>query len=403
MDTSDWELDQERNPPKPTLTGRERIYLLTGETSGYGEPKLNKWATEKADMLTNRIQDLIDDICLLYLGDYLEDSKGEHVFDVGELQLRTQLVRDQPVVRTGQVATEPALEFAFEIGSLLSMLKVDSVPADIVWSFLIGLVGHPESCFEDERGTVERVLRQLENRHQERLFHAGTELALDDADGVPELRETTNEIFQKEGITPVPVLVDAVVQYQINPASAPLDLNTESYPVDNTEGGPAEQPSVEMNMTKWDETNVRSLVQTLLAETRLRDVETLCDDLQADVRDINEKMLFGTRVRDIFRHMPQSGSTGSFPPNTYSSYDMRTGVLHRLTGQEEHPLWTTRPVVEEPEDDLWKLTPYGHLLYRTMFDTGSSTDWVYEILLSENALSAEDESSIRDVLNQWGS
>jgi hypothetical protein len=401
MDDSSWEINLDRNPPKFVLTGRQRNYLLTGDLGPYGEPDLDGWVSDKADRLTKRIQDLIDDVCLLYHGDYLEDSDGEHVFDVSDLEFRTQLVRDQPVIRTGQGSTDPASEFAFEVGSLLSMLAVDTPPTDIVWGVLLGLVGHPEGSFENERKTIDDILRQLETRHEERLFHAGTKVALDDADGFPELRETTNEILQKEGITPVPVLVDAVVQYHLDPASAPLNLNTDSYPIDTGQGGPPEQPSGEMTVMDWAETSIRSIVQTLLAETRLRDVEALCVDLRSDVRQINERVLFGTRAKDIFRHLPLSGSTDSFPANTYSSYDMRTGVLHRLTGQEEYPLWTTRPVVEEPEDDRWKLTPYGRLLYRTTFDTDGSTAWVYQVLLADNPLPTEDASTIRDVLDEW--
>lgn len=403
MDAPGWELDSERNPPKPTLTGRERNYLLTGETEPYGEPKLNRDVTDKANMLTKRIQDLIDDISLLYLGDYLEDSEGGHVFNVSDLEFRTQLVRDQTVVQTGQESTEPASEFAFEVGCLFSMLEVDSAPADIVWGFLIGLAGHSEDRFAEERETIENILHQLETRHEERLFHAGTELVLGDEDGFSELREMTHDILQKEGVTPVSVLVDAVVQYHINPTSAPLDLNTDSYTGDAGQGNPPEQPSGGMSVREWDKMDVRSLIQTLLAETRLRDVEALCVDLHSDVREVNERMQFGTRARDLFRNMPLHGSTDSFPPSTYSSQGMRTAVLHRLSGQEEKPLWTTRPVVEESGDDQWKLTPYGRLLYRTTFDNDGSTSWIYHVLLSENPLSEEDESLIGDVLGEWDS
>lgn len=403
MDTRDWEIDPERNPPKHPLTGRERNYLLTGDTEPYGESKYDEYVAGKAGRLTERVQDLIDDICLLYLGGHLERSNGESIFNVSDLEFRTQLVRDQRIVRTVQESTEPSSEFAFEVGSLLSMLEVGSDPADIVWEILIGLVGHSEDRFAREQETVRDILQQLEARHEERLFHAGTELALDGEDELVELRKTTNEILQKEGITPVPVLVAAVVQYQINPVSAPLDLQRNSYPKDAGQENPPEQPSGNMSVKEWDETNIRSIVQTLLEQSRLRDVEALCVDLRSDVRQINERMQFGTHARDIFQELSLYGSTGSFSSETYSSDDMRVAVLHRLSGQEEYPLWTTRPLVEESGGDNWKLTRYGRLLYRATFDTDGSIAWVYQVLLSENSLSTEDESLIKDVLDEWDS
>lgn len=401
MDTWGWDLDSERNPPKHTLTGRERNYLLTGKTEPYGESKLNRDVSDKADVLTERMQDLIDDICLLYLDDYLEGSEGEHVFDVSDLEFRTQLVRDQKIVQTGQESTDPSSEFAFEVGSLLRMLDVGSDPVDIVWGILIGLVGHSEDRFGNERETVENILRQLETRHEERLFHAGTELALDDEDELSELRETTNNILQEEGITPVPVLVDAIVQYQINPASAPLNLHTDSYIMETDQGGPPEQPSGEMSVKEWDKADIRSLVQTLLNETRVRDVEALHVDLRSDVRQIDSRKQFGTDAKDIFRSLSLYTSTGDFPRSTYSSDDMRVAVLHRLSGQEEYPLWTTRPVVEESGGDQWKLTPYGRLLHRTIFDNNGSAAWIYPVLLSKHSLSVEDRSLITEVLDEW--
>lgn len=403
MHTSNWELDPERNPPKPILTGRERNYLLTGETDPYGESKFTRDVSDKADMLTERVQDLIDDICLLYLGEHLEGSEGEHVFNVSDLEFRTQLVRDQETVRIDQESTESASEFAFEVGSLLKMLEVGSDPADIIWGVLIGLVGHPKSRFTNELDTVERILRKLENRHQERLFHVGATLALDGRDGDSELRETANNILRKEGITPVPILVDAIVQYQINPASEPLGLQMDSYTRDTSQRGPPKQPSGEISVKEWDETDIRSLVQMLLEETRLRDIEVLCVDLRSDIRQVNDRMQFGTHAKDLFRNMSLDGSTGSFPSSTYSSHEMRTAVLNRLSGQEESPLWTTRPVIEESGDDNWKLTPYGRLLYRTIFDSDGSTSWIYHVLLAENSMSAEDESLVGDVLDEWNS
>ncbi|SFC32450.1 hypothetical protein SAMN05444422_1076 [Halobiforma haloterrestris] len=402
MEPEDWNVDDTKLASQYVLSGSERRYILTGDCGGPSEAYLNRQINGKVDLLTERIQDFLDDISLYHLGDYW----NENAVDPDSLVYRTQLVRDQEISRTPRQNAGPEADLAFEIGSLFGMAHSDTDPTNLIWDFLLGVVGRPGEEIEQERVHVQRIIGQIEKRYDQRLFELGASLVLDGEDGVEEMYEITRDVLRAEGITSTVPLITSIVQYQIDPELSSLDLNESAHEEViedflSSTGDHPERPQDFSNEDDWDETGIRSIVHRLLAETPLQELEDLKSSLEADTHQIYTRKQFGAQAEEVIRCLPIDDTSigrDAIHSEIPSSRAMVTAVLSRFSSQEDTPLWAMQPVTEETSDATWKLTPYGRLLYKTVYEYEGSPTWIFRFVANHDTLTDQERTIISDVL-----
>ena len=390
-DTSETDPDEQRS-----LAGMEQQFLLTGDAGTTSNTDMEDRVPDKAQKLPDRFQQLVDDISLLHYHGYLEDADNEIWEGLLSISNRSQLVRESPVERTAQQRSGPELDLGFEIGSILRFIHDESVPAELVWGIIIGLVGESDRDWEREAGNLVELFGELEDFYETRLVSAGREAHEDN--GFREERNQIREILREQGFDPAPPLVDAVLQeYTRGETAAELELTEKPSSTDPDPTEHPEPPSVSLSSEDVQRTSLESIVSRLESQTRLRSIDRLSKDLREDVFQIQNREIWGVDLDSIVCFMGENGKT-HVKKLAQFKFDRksRTHALNVLSYKDSTVV--NRPVTREDPEAEWALTPYGELLYKTRIEYNYSTNWIYNLVAEPEGLDDDIASVISRVI-----
>ncbi|WP_152421819.1 hypothetical protein [Halorubrum saccharovorum] len=406
MDPDDWNLDQDRPLSPYGLPTKQREFLITGNTGSYSQTRLKREISEKSAKQMDRIQDLLDDLYLLCYGNYLAESEEQVRDEISDLNFPSKSSGAHDISQSREHKDNSVANLSFEIGLLFRMAGLDGQRThEIVWSFLLGLVGTSSGDFQRESERIGDMLEEINTLYEQRVVREGTNQVTGKTNDISELHKITKSVLRDANINPSIPLTNAVVQYHLRPNESNLALSVRSISeMEAVEWQSNDGPERQVNGIQprdRDETTIDTIVQRLLSETPLREVEHLRDDLKIDRQQILTREKFGAQADEIFHGLPPNGARAerdNLRVQIDTSVEMLTAVLNRLSAKSEHPSWTSRPVVEESAEKKWSLTKYGQLLHKTMSSGKRDNFWVHYIIADPEELSIQDRELLREVM-----
>ena len=396
-----WDLDKTDAGAQRFLSQKEQQFLMTGDSGSYTTAEMERRVSAKAEKLPNRIQQLIDDISLLHYRGYLGEEVDPEIWeDLLAISNRSQAVRDAPIVRTANQHDGSEVDLGFEVGSLLRMIHDDPIPTDLAWGFIVGLVGEADDNWEIEAGNLVDLFEELEQQYEWRLVSAGAKAREDD--GFREEREEIRELLHEHGFSPVPELVDIVLQEYTNDESDSLiETAEESWQADPSQTDHPKPPDEMPSAEAMQRTSLQSIISKLDEQTRLRSIDRLAKDLKEDAIRIQRREWRGVNPDQAFRFIGENGETQiqEFEQTETKGQNNMTTALRKLSYEDS--TWVNRPAIQENEGEnmYWELTPYGTLLYEVRVERDCSTNWMYNIITNPEYISSGTKSIISGVIS----
>lgn len=392
-----WDLTDVSAGTQRVLSEKEREFLMSGDSGTYTTAEMERRAAEKAEKLPNRIQQLIDDVCLLYYRGYVGTGETHAIWDdLLRLTNRSQIVRDAPIVKSER---SPELNLGFEIGSLIRMLQQNPASSDFTWGAIIGLIGESPENYEAEAENLVALFDDLEEKYEWRLFSAGADA--DQDDGFNEEREEIREILRDYGFAPAPPLVDAILLEFTNDGDydllEPMERSWRADPEQTDHPTPPDDLPSEAEMRQ---TGLEMIVSRLEEQTRIRDLDRLAKDLREDAIRIQQRQWRGVDPDQAFQFIKQNGETQiqEFKQTETKGQNNMTTTLRRLSYEDSD--WVNQPVVRvnEGENRYWQLTVYGELLYEVRVVHNCSTNWMYSFIVNREDLNRRSSELISEGL-----
>lgn len=395
-----WDADETDANKQRSLSDGEQQFLLTGDPGTENISKIEERISRKATMLPSRVQQLIDDISLLYQGGYLEDGTDEMWDDLLSVSGRSQRVRESEITRKTHSQSDTESNFGFEIGSMIRFLHNEEVPDDLIWGFIIALVGEPDKRWGQEGENLSELLGYIEERGQNRLVSAG--VIGYTGDGRQQEYNEIREILREQGYTNAPPLVSGIKREYEGDGNLPKQseypatkttLSSDSLDRDDHPEPPDDFPSPE----EMYQTQIESILSRFEDHTPLASVDRLAERAREDVNHIQNKEIWGVDCDAIFSYLGENGET--HVQNTdeiNATRHSKTHVLKILASEESSVV--SRPVTTKRAKATWSLSPYGELLYEIRTERDCSTDWLYYHAVDADRIDNEMSSLISRVI-----
>lgn len=387
-------IDDEDAGKQRSLSQKERNFLITGESGSYTNAEMERRVSSKTEMIPDRLQQLIDDMSLLYSQGYL-DSKN--INDEFSLTNRSRKIRDSHIMRPAGYDQEETTVLGFEIGYLLRMLSGESVPDDLVWGIIVGLVGESTEDAATEAGNLLDLVEKIEKKHEARLFGAKVESYM--GGEFEEERKEIRKVLQQKGFAPAPPLVDGILLGTIDTgAHNKIEREEKPWGADPLDIDIPEPPNEMPSKTELRYDRIEKVIERFDKQTRLRALDRLAKDLQEDAIRIQRRDWRGIEPDPAFQHVVENGVTqiADFEQKQMGQNNMTT-TLRRISN--DYSDWVNRPVLREKEDHTWVSTDYGKLLYLTRVDHHDSPNWIYDFILDPANLDREASELITEVLD----
>lgn len=397
MGDSLWNLDEVAAGEQRALSEKEREFLMSGDSGTYTTAEMERRVAAKAEKLPDRIQQLIDDVCLLYYRGYVGTNEAREVWeDMLTITNRSQVVRDSPIVQTERSSE---IDLGFEIGSLIRMLHSGDLSSDFTWGTIVGLVGESSENWETEAENLVELFDDLEERYEWRLFSAGAEAQLDD--GFTEERKEIREILRDYGFAPAPPLVDAIILEATDEGEQSLIEHSEtSWRADPDQTDHPTPPDEHPSTEEMRQSGFELIVSRLEEQTRLRDLDRLAKDLREDAIRIQQPGWRKVDIDQAFRVIAENSEVQiqEFDQTELKGQRNMTAALRRLSYKDSSTV--NRPVTQENEGDniYWRLTSYGELLYEVRVVHNCSTNWMYDYIVNSGEISKEIRQLISELI-----
>lgn len=441
----DVEDDQNLNS-KYALSGRQREIIKTHESIERADQNDN--ILQKRDRLPERVQHLIDDVVLLSNSPYFSterwhqgqvDRKGTRSkwenfaterqksdfdlenldpdsildFDESEVEYyetpfespselwaelididqRSQQVRSD-VFFAGHSVTSDEVQFGYELGSLLQMLRptneVDSIGMDLIWGFILAFIGQSRREIEKERELLDQIITEMNDRHESREKEADLILDLQEImEQRTEEYRMTAEAIEEMGIEPHPIVVEEVLYHQ-----------TEFGDDENLHKGNAQK-----TLSKIEDVVPLRVIDNLYSRLTV-DIPTIQNKTTQEIESLDRVIeAFEVAQSDEDSSANNRLSVGSKTiGDVISNVNVRmaamTHVLNRLSDGEGGELWTTTPIVVQKENGNWQLTAYGTLLLHIMKNHQGDPSAVYRFAIGPEEISLQDRKLILEVLEE---
>lgn len=382
MADSLWNLSETDADEQRVLSQKEREFLMTGDSGSYTNAEMERRVGQKAAKLPDRFQQLIDDVSLLYYRGYLDTEDTEVWENLLDINNRSRKVRDSPVVRTTQQIPGDETELGFEIGTLIRLIHEDSIPADLVWGVIIGLIGESDEEWEQEAEYLVGLFEELNEYYEWRLVSAGTQSQEDD--GFQEERDEIRHTLRDHGFAPAPPLVNAVLEeYTKSSSSDRFENSQKSWKADPSQTSHPTPPDEVPSEAEMRQTSFETIVNKFADQTSLSVIDRLAKDLREDTFQIQQREWRGVSADRAFRFVKANGEAQieEFEQTQTKGQNNMTTALRRLSYDDSD--WVNRPVLQENqgENSYWKLTPYGELLYKVRVEQNCSTNWIYDYIV----------------------
>jgi hypothetical protein len=378
-----WDLSETDADEQRVLSQKEREYLMTGDSGTYTNAEMERRVATKAAKLPDRIQQLIDDVSLLYYRGHLSGEDIQVWEDLLTINNRSRDVRGSPVARTTQQIPGDETEVGFELGTLIRMIYEEPVPANLVWGTIVGLIGESSEEWEREAGRLVDLFDTLEDYYEWRLVSAGTQAHEDD--GFQEERDEIREVLREHEFAPAPPLVNAVLEeYTKSEPSERFETSEKSWRADPSQSEHPTPPDEMPSEAEMRRTSFETIISKFADQTALPAVDRLAKDLREDAIRIQNREWRGVDPDKAFRLVGREGETQiqQFEQTETKGQNNMTTALRRLSNDDS--TWVNRPALEENqgENSWWQFTPYGELLFEVRVRRNCSTNWIYEFTVN---------------------
>lgn len=394
-----WNLNETSASTQRVLSEGEREFLMTGNTGSYTGAEMERRATAKAAQLPERIQQLLDDVSLLYYRGYLSSNQGHQIWsDLLEISRRSQLVRDTSITRThGKWNRE--IELGMEFASILRMIHNEPVSPDIVWGVIMGLVGDATGDHSVEAENLVDLFGELNERYDVRLFGTGAADHYDD--DLSETEDLIREILIDRGFAPASPLVHAIKLETVGVADSDSIYDHEKeWEADPERTEPPARPDELPSLQELQQNEIKSIVLRLEGQTQLHSIDRLAKDLREDAVRIQNRKWRGVDPDQAIRFVKDTEPTQiqEFDQTEPQGQNNMTTALRRLKNDDSE--WVNQPVLQENEGEnmYWTLTPYGDLLYEVRVNHNCSTDWLYNYVVDTDELDEQTYRFIESVI-----
>lgn len=475
-------VDDQNLNSKYVLSGDQRRLIKTRQESDRSDR--NEKILRKRDRLPERIQHLIDDVALLADSAYtsagrwekglverkerrskwaewhqqirhIEESDDEIDFEERDFEAadveyyqspfdspaefwdalidvkqRNQQVRDDVFFHGSSVASKE-VEFGYEIGSLLRMLRPDNGEdppgMDLIWGFVLAFIAGSKSEIEHEEATLAEVIQEMNDRHDSRR---------DDAEQIPEpgevaqlgddYDERTAAAVKEMGFKPHPILVREVRYHQPvlddetnhkNAAKKVVSNIADAVPLQVTDelySRLVEDLEAVENRSVPGIDSARTVIEQLQRPeaSEDKDSEESESDESEDEVDAGNKDSEDTD-NDSEEHTSKSPSSwvvsrksGEIASDLNIDTSVISAVMNRLSDDPDTELWTTSPIVVGNDGEgaavHWELTHYGTLLAHILLRKNKDTRLLYWFALGPEELSLYERQMIIEAITAEG-
>jgi hypothetical protein len=299
------------------------------------------------------------------------------------------------------------MKLGFELGSMLRGLRPEqqeSVPGiELIWGFLLAFIGQPqEQVAETEQEYLTKLSEELKVRQSARQKHVENMTENPTAQEYLEERqehfERIEEALRDAGVTPHSLLTKEIEQH-----TDTSNINT-------------------------PERFVTRMVEAL----PLREVDTLSQQVKADVETLNEKAKRGlpakkplechwkkVRTRhNLAPENPPDGTTDTEDPQSQYS-DLTSQLIATAINKDQRQVtevynelahisetkagerWTDVELLREKSPSNgkdWELTAYGTVVCTTMFNYDEEIDWLYEFVMGPEKRSLAERRLILNAM-----
>lgn len=391
-----WDLSETGADEQRVLSQKEREFLMTGDSGSYTNAEMERRVSQKVSKLPDRVQQLIDDVSLLYHGGHLSTEDVEVWGNLLTIKNRSQKVRDAPVVRTRKQIPGDETELGFEIGTLIRMIHEDSVPTGLVWGIIVGLIGESDKEWQREAGNIVELFEELNEYYEWRLVSAGARFH--EGDGFEEERDEIRGVLQDHGFAPAPPLVNGVLEeYTKSGSSDRFEKPEKSWKADPSQTDHPTPPGEVPSNAEMRQTSFENIISQFADQTPLSVIDRVAKDLREDAFQIQKHEWRGVDADPILQHVGKNGVTQTKQFEQRRKGKSNIGAaLNRLSADDSS--WVNRPVLQESKGDnsYWKLTAYGELLYKVRVENNCSTNWIYNYVVTPEEFDEEDATLISE-------
>ena len=395
-----WDLSEIDADEQRVLSQKEREYLMTGNSGSYTNAEMERRVARKTSKLPDRVQQLVDDVSLLYYRGHLGTEDLEVWENLLTINNRSRKVRDSPIVRTMRQIPGDETELGFEIGTLIRMIHEDAVPAELIWGTIIGLLGESSEEWEKEAGRLVELFDKLEDYYERRLVSVGTQVHEDD--GFQEERDEIREILREHEFAPAPPLVNAVLEeFTKSGPSDRFETSEKSWKTDPSKTEHPTPPEETPSEAEMRRTSFETIISKFDGQTSLPVIDRMAKDLREDAFRIQHLEWRGVSPDQAFRFVEENGGTQiqEFEQTETKGQNNMTTALRRLSYDDSN--WVNQPVLQENqgENSYWELTLYGELLYKVRIDHNCSTNWIYDYIVTPEEFDKEAAEIISEAVN----
>lgn len=368
------QFETEQSRQQFPLGKAQRYFLYTGRKGSYpSKKKIEDQIDRKLNSLGDRLQDLIDDIGLLYYGGFLS---SEH-WDNGPEQLTGLKPRRgfreedvkwreyyEDVWDQGNHQTQlEDIRIGFSFGQMVKFLysvKSSTVSDDLLWGLILGLAGQSSQNVEQEQEVLESLLARAEMRikspPEDRNF---------------QLRHAEHAEKSSEEVTVLPASLRSEIYRDDTPLSQPI-------------------------LAKYcheDEIADPEDVEELSEQVEI--VDALRDIVFKDADRLELKKYYKREATDAFR-IVWTSTTALTSKRVARQLDDSSGenqygkLMNDLTGDgTDGDYWEQRPLLER-QNGTFTTTAYGDLFGYCLFRVYNVRKWMHATLIGR------EESFLRD-------
>jgi hypothetical protein len=351
------------------------------------------------------------------------DSPQELWDELIDVYQRSQQVRDDVFFHGGSVI-DPEVQFGYEIGSLLRILKPrdDSEPPgmDLIWGFLLAFIGQSKSEIDREQDILDDVIQEMTDRHESR--REDVERTPDPSEILEhdqEYRDRIATAIEEAGFEPHPVLVEEVryhtpdlehAQHHKGQAQQVLSDIVETVPLREIE---ALYTRITSDLETIEARSVRGIDSAQIVIEKLQRSEAQADTDSSEAGGENQEESSTDSQDDSAPDRKDPTRPSSWVKSRKSAAIAKDlgidtsvvqAVINRLADGRGTELWTTTPVLESKEKEgdtkYWDLTPYGVLLAYVLLRKDSDPELLYWFALGPEELSLYERQMVIETLKE---
>lgn len=382
------------------LTGKQREYLLSGETSTYSESELQQGIRSKVERIPERLQSIITDVSLVYAAGYLDTEQNDSLwndlisiphrsgFALGQCPERPNISTELAEItrKENQTSYKPpysgqpmryetvhesdhAYGLGYEIGGFIHQLQLisskESAWEDIIWGLIMEYTNSAESMDEAKYERYEQLLEKIDKR----MFNIGEPYV--------------------DPITPYRVNYERIDDRDWKSAFAQLEEEkddiTMSCPLVSAVYKRAGIPPKDMEVA-WKR-GIHAL-QRIIEEKPIAEIELMYEKLENDVDILAEKEWLGIDAVDVleliwvFESKPSSLQLADGLDKGLA-VNLVTTLVEQLATDDTEKCSISEPIVSGSPNG-WELTHYGELLCKHHYETDGSIDWLHGEVLKSN-------------------